>query len=146
MKITSLKGTRKPKKAASRSGASSSSKRDPKAKDVGGAHAHNDSNDDEATWKTRLSQYRRDYRFIGPGQSTDSDDDYIWQWDHPASPSTGYPVLKRMRRRTTEEIAGRDRKIAMGDWVTAKKRRPDNTQDAEESRGEIFFTCELVHE
>jgi len=142
-------GTRKQKKAARRSGAGSSSKREPKTRDMGGAHAYNDSNDDEehkqATRKTRHSKYRGDYRFIGPGQSTDSDDDYVWHWDLPPSPSTGYPALKRMRRMTTEEVVRRDRRIARGDWVTAKKRRLPNTQDAEESRGKTFFNCGLVY-
>lgn len=133
-------GSRKSKKVVRRSGAGSSSKRDPKTKDISGVYdTHNGSDDDEehrqTTRKTRHPKYRRDYRLIELGQCTDTDDDYVWSWDAPVSPSTVYPVLKRMRRMTTEEIARRDKRRTKGEWVTAKKRRPPRSDDAEESRG-----------
>ena len=138
-------GSRKSKKVPRRFGTGSSSKRDPKAKDMGGAYdIHNGSDDDEehrqATRNTRNPKLH-DYRCIEPGQCTDTDDDYVWSWDAPASPSTSYPVLKRMRRMTTEEIARRDKRKAKREWVTAKKRRPPRTEDAEESRGKTSRIC-----
>ena len=130
-------GSRKSKKAVRRSGAGSSSKRDPKTKDMSGAHDthHGSDNYDEHRPTTRILRrpYRRDYRHMELGQCTDTDDDYVWSWKAPTSPPIGYPVLKRMRRMTTEEIARRDKRRTNGEWVTAKKRRPPRTDDAEPS-------------
>ena len=141
-------GSRKSKKGVRRSGAGSSSKRDPKTKDLSGVYVTlNGSDHDEehrqTTRKTRHPKYRRDYRLIELGQCTDTDDDYVWSWDAPASPSTGFPILKRMRRMTTEEMARRDKRRAKDEWVTAKKRRPPRTDDAEESRGKTSLIRKL---